>query len=303
MVVLGMHVAITGATGLIGTPLVARLRADGHTVTRIVRKAAEQGDRVWDPTASALDPSLVDGIDSVVHLAGAGIGDHRWTPAYKDLIRTSRTHSTELLSKAIAQASSGPKVLLSGSAIGVYGDRGDEELDESSSLGQGYLADVCRDWEHATVAAESAGVRVAHLRTGIVLTPAGGALKKLLPLFRLGLGGRFGNGRQWQSWISIDDEVSAISSLLTSDVRGAVNLTAPNPVTNTEFTRVLGRVLQRPALFPVPAFGPRLVVGRELADNLLFNGQRVLPTALVNSGFRFQHSSLEEALRHLLRRS
>ena len=297
-----MHVAITGATGLIGTPLVARLRADGHTVTRIVRKAAEHGDRVWDPTASALDPSLVDGIDSVVHLAGAGIGDHRWTPAYKDLIRTSRTHSTELLSKAIAQSSSGPKVLLSGSAIGIYGDRGDEALDESSSLGHGYLADVCRDWEHATVAAESAGVRVAHLRTGIVLTPAGGALKKLLPLFRLGLGGRFGNGRQWQSWISIDDEVSAISSLLTSDVRGAVNLTAPNPVTNTEFTRVLGRVLQRPALFPVPAFGPRLVVGRELADNLLFTGQRVAPMALTNSGFHFQHATLEPALRHLLRR-
>jgi hypothetical protein len=295
-----MHVAITGATGLIGTPLVAHLRSSGHTVTRIVRKSAAAGDRQWDPTAASLDPSLFAGVDAVIHLAGAGIGDHRWTDQYKSEIRSSRVHSTDLIARALASSADGPKVLLSGSAIGIYGDRGDEALDETSVLGTGFLADVCREWEHATAPAEQSGVRVAHVRTGIVLTPAGGALKKLLPLFRLGLGGRFGNGKQWQSWISIDDEVAAITSLLTLDTVGAVNLTAPNPVTNAEFTRVLGKVLKRPALFPVPAIGPRLVVGRELADNLLFQGQRVQPAALQGAGYRFVHPDLESALTDLL---
>ncbi len=296
-----MRVAITGATGLIGTPLVGALRQHGHTVTRLVRKAATSGDRQWDPTAASLDPSLLSGIDTVIHLAGAGIGDHRWTDEYKALIRSSRVQSTNLLARAMA-AADGPKVLLSGSAIGIYGDRSDEQLDETSELGSGFLADVCREWEGATAPAESAGVRVVHLRTGIVLTPAGGALKKLLPLFRLGLGGRFGNGRQWQSWISIDDEVAAIESMLTSSVSGAVNLTAPNPVTNSEFSRVLGKVLKRPALFPVPPLAPRLAVGRELADNLLFQGQRVLPKALEADGYHFQHPTLQSALTHLLKR-
>jgi len=295
-----MHVAITGATGLIGTPLVQSLRSQGHTVTRLVRSAPKPGDRQWDPTADSLDRSLLEGVDAVVHLAGAGIGDRRWTPAYKAEIRSSRVHSTQLLADAMASMSDGPKVFLSGSAIGIYGNRGDEMLDESSSVGTGFLAEVCVEWEGATAPAARAGVRVAHLRTGIVLTPEGGALKKLLGLFRLGLGGRFGSGRQWQSWISIDDEVAAIVWLLGANLEGAVNLTAPNPVTNAEFTQVLARTIKRPAFFPVPSFGPRLLVGRELADNLLFHGQRVLPNALNNGGYTFAHPSLEVALRALL---
>lgn len=297
-----MHVAITGATGLIGTPLVSALTGAGHQVTRLVRSAPTSGDRTWNPAAGTLDPAALEGVDAVVHLAGAGIGDRRWTNEYKTLIRSSRVASTELLANTMASMQDGPKVLLSGSAIGIYGNRGDEVLDETSTLGSGFLADVCKEWEAATKPAEQAGVRVAHLRTGIVLTPKGGALKKLLPLFRFGLGGRFGNGRQWQSWISIDDEVAAIIDLLGSSVSGAVNLTAPHPVTNAEFSATLARVLKRPALFPVPAFGPGIVVGKELADNLLFHSQRVVPSTLTASGYQFRHAHLEDALRHLLTR-
>ncbi len=297
-----MHVAITGATGLIGSPLVSALRASGHSVTRLVRSSPATGDRLWDPAAGVLDASALDGVDAVVHLAGAGIGDRRWTAEYKSLIRSSRVASTELLARTIAGMSHGPKVLLSGSAIGIYGNRGDETLDESSTLGTGFLAEVCKDWEAATAPAEQAGTRVVHLRTGIVLTPQGGALKKLLPLFRFGLGGRFGNGRQWQSWISIDDEIAAIIALLTADVQGPVNLTAPHPVTNADFSSTLARVLKRPAFLPVPSFGPGIAVGRELAENLLFHSQRVLPTTLSGTGYRFAHEHLEDALRHLLAR-
>jgi hypothetical protein len=195
-----------------------------------------------------------------------------------------------------------PQVWLSGSAIGIYGARDDEQLSETSSLGTGFLVDVCRAWEGATAEAETAGTRVVHLRTGIVLSPRGGALAKQLPLFRFGLGGRFGSGQAWQSWISLDDEVRAIEHLLTSELRGPVNLTAPNPVRNAEFAKVLGRVLKRPSVVPVPGFGPRLVLGRDLADSLLFTGQRVLPTALQSDGFEFTHPTLEAALRALLDR-
>ena len=193
-------------------------------------------------------------------------------------------------------------MLLNGSAIGFYGASDDRLLDEQSAAGSGFLADLCVQWEAATTAAEQAGVRVAHLRTGIVLTPKGGALKKMLPLFRLGVGGRFGNGRQWQSWISLADEVNAIEFLLTANVQGPVNLTAPNPVTGTEFARALGRALHRPALMPVPSFGPKLLLGSELADALLFTGQRVVPTALTAAGFQFDHSNIEPALSALLAR-
>ncbi len=297
-----MHLAITGATGLIGTPLVAALNGAGHRVTRLVRSSPSGSDRVWNPAQGTLDPAALEGVDAVIHLAGAGIGDKRWTPAYKDLIRSSRVASTELLARTMASMNDGPKVLLSGSAIGIYGNRADEVLDETSALGTGFLADVCKEWEAATRPAEQAGVRVVHLRTGIVLTPKGGALKKLLPLFRFGLGGRFGNGRQWQSWISMDDEIGAIIDLLGSQVEGAVNLTAPNPVTNAEFSATLARVLKRPGFLPVPSFGPGIVVGRELADNLLFHSQRVVPSALTASGYQFRHSHLEAALRALLAR-
>lgn len=297
-----MRVAVTGSTGLIGSALLPALRAAGHTPVAVVRGVAQPGDIGWDPRAGSIDPAAFVGIDAVVHLAGAGIGDRRWTDEYKREIHDSRTRSTNLLSEALAAVEGGPRILLSGSAIGIYGSRGDEVLDESSAPGTGFLADVCRDWEAATAVAEAAGVRVAHLRTGIVLSPHGGALKKQLPLFKFGLGGRFGNGRQWQSWISIDDEVAAILYLLDHEVSGAVNLTAPNPVTNAEFTRTLAAVLRRPAIVPVPSFGPKLLLGAELAQNLLFDGQRVVPKVLLDDGFGFSSPDLEGALRSLLGR-
>jgi uncharacterized protein (TIGR01777 family) len=297
-----MRVVISGSTGLIGTALVERLRSLGHQVVRLVRASPTGDDVRWDPTSGTLDPAALDGADAVVHLAGAGIGDHRWTDDYRRQIRDSRVRSTELLAQTIAAVERPPQVWLSGSAIGIYGARDDEQLSEASTVGTGFLADVCTAWEAATAAAEAAGVRVVHLRTGIVLSPRGGALAKQLPLFRLGVGGRFGSGQAWQSWISLDDEVGAIEHLLTSELRGPVNLTAPNPVRNAEFAKVLGRVLKRPSVVPVPAFGPRLVLGRDLADSLLFTGQRVLPTALSSDGYEFAHPTLEVALRALLDR-
>lgn len=298
-----MRVAVTGSHGLIGSALTLRLARSGHEVRRIVRGDPAPGDIVWDPRAGHLDVADLAGVDAVVNLAGAGIGDHRWTDEYKREIRESRTRGTALLAEAIAAAhDDGPRVLLSSSAVDYYGERGDEELDESSPPGSTFLAGVCRDWERATEAAASAGARVAHFRTGIVLSADGGALSKLLPLFKLGVGGRFGSGRQWMSWISLADETGAIEHLLTNDTRGPVNLTAPAPVTNAEFARTLGRVLHRPALIPVPRFGPSLLVGREAADTLLYTGQRVLPTVLQSSGFEFTHAELEPALRAILQR-
>jgi uncharacterized protein len=300
-----MHIAVTGSSGLIGSALVPLLRQQGHRVSRMVRRPAGDGEITWDPAAGVLDPTALHDVDAVVHLAGAGIGDKRWTAAYKGEILSSRVRSTDTLARAIATAregGSGPSVLLSGSAIGIYGARGDEELDENASHGTGFLADVCEQWETATAPAEAAGVRVTHLRTGIVLSPAGGALKKQLPLFKAGLGGKFGKGDAWQSWISLDDELGAIVYLLDTPVQGAVNLTAPHPVTGATFARTLGAVLKRPAVLPVPSFGPKLLLGAELANALLFTGQRVVPGVLTSSGYQFQHPTLEVALRALLGR-
>ncbi len=297
---LSMKILVTGASGLIGSALVPTLTADGHEVVCAVRRTARAGEISWDPAAGVLDPAHLSGVDAVVHLAGAGIGDKRWSESYKREILESRTRSTELLARAIATTDNAPRIFLSGSAIGIYGPRGDEELSETASQGQGFLADVCRQWEDATGPASQSGTRTALLRTGIVLSPKGGALKKQLPLFKLGLGGRFGNGRQWQSWISIDDEVGAIKHLLTSSLSGPVNLVAPQPVTSTDFTKTLARVLLRPAVFPVPSFGPKLLLGSELADALLFTGQRVVPSALLADGYTFAHPTLETALRSLL---
>lgn len=267
------------------------------------RRPTSSADSIaWDPKSGQIDASKLGGVDAVVHLAGAGIGDKRWTDSYKREILESRTKGTELLASALAETANGPRVLLSGSAIGFYGESITEEFTESSPAGKGFLADVCVQWEDATEKAAKAGIRVAHLRTGIVLSPKGGALKKLLPLFKLGAGGRMGSGRQWQSWISIDDEVAAIDHLLTSSLSGAVNLTAPKPVTQAEFTTTLAKVLKRPALLPVPSFGPKLLLGGELADALLFTGQKVLPKALIADGFTFRHPDLESALRSLLNR-
>jgi uncharacterized protein (TIGR01777 family) len=296
-----MRVAITGSTGLIGSALKPHLESLGHEVVRVVRSNPSGTDIMWSPSDGTIDHKALDHVDAVVHLAGAGIGDKRWTDAYKRELLESRIKGTTLIAEAIAGATNGPKVLLSGSAIGIYGARGDEDLTEQSAPGDGFLADICVQWEASTAAAEAAGARVVHLRTGIVLSARGGALKKQLPLFKFGLGGKMGSGTQWQSWITIDDEVAAIAHLLTTDTTGAVNLTAPNPVTNAEFTDTLGDVLGRPTILPIPKFGPKLLLGGELAHNLLFTGQKVHPAVLeADPGFEFQHPDLATALRALL---
>ncbi len=306
-----MRVAITGSSGLVGTALISHLEAVGHSPIRVVRRETNANDNEisWSPNASA-DPEVavadlarqLEGVDAVVHLAGAGIGDKRWTDDYKRVLLESRTNGTTLIARAIAACNDGPKVLLSGSAIGVYGARGDESLDESSAPGSGFLADLTVEWEQCTEPAAEAGVRVVFLRTGIVLSARGGALKKQLPLFKLGAGGKIGSGRQWWSWISIDDEVRAITSLLTSDIVGPVNLTAPNPSTQSEFADTLGSVLKRPTFLPTPKFGPKLLLGSELAENLLFTGQKVHPQVLHDAGFAFEHPDLDTALRAVLGR-
>ena len=304
----GVRIIISGSSGLIGSALVDHLRGHGHQVIRLVRRSVsgdaggDAEEREWNPTDGTLDPGVVDGADAVINLSGAGIGDHRWTDEYKRELLDSRVQTTGLLARTIAAVEHPPAVFLSGSAIGIYGPRGSDVLDEHGALGDSFLADICVQWEHATAAAESAGVRTVHLRTGIVLAAEGGALKKQLPLFKLGLGGRFAKGTQWQSWIAMADEIRAIEHLLTADVSGAVNLTAPNPVTNADFAKVLAAVLKRPSFLPVPSFGPKLLLGSELADALLFTGQRVVPTKLHASGYVFQYSTLEAALRAILGR-
>ncbi len=297
-----MRVIVSGASGLIGSALLPALKAAGHEPVALVRRSPTAGEIRWDPAKGELPDDALAGADAVVHLAGAGIGDHRWTDAYKRELVDSRVRSTTLLAERIAAAANGPKVFLSGSAIGFYGASDGRDLDESSPAGEGFLADLCVQWEGATAAAATAGVRVAHLRTGVVLAREGGALAKTLPLFKLFAGGPFGNGRQWQSWISLPDEVGAILHLLTADVSGPVNLTAPEPVTNKKFAHTLGSVLHRPSMLPVPRFGPSLLLGGELADNLLYTGQKVLPRALQASGYSFQHGTLDVALRAVLGR-
>jgi len=297
-----MRVVVSGASGFIGSALCTSLTASGHDVVKLVRRSAGKGEIEWDPKQRLLAAGALEGSDAVVHLAGAGIGDRRWTDSYKAEILDSRVSSTELLATAIAECKNGPKVMLSASGIGFYGDGGDRELDESAAAGTDFLAQVCQEWEGATASAKAAGTRVAHLRTGIVLAAHGGTLKKMLPLFKLGLGGRFGNGRQWQSWISLPDEIGAIRHLLTTEVSGPVNLAAPTPVTGSEFARTLGKVLHRPSLVPVPSFGPKLLFGSELVDSLLLSGQRAVPRALLASGYAFQHETLEVALRAVLAR-
>ncbi|MCA1710832.1 MAG: TIGR01777 family oxidoreductase [Actinobacteria bacterium] len=292
-----MKIAVTGASGLIGSALVPALRVQGHDVVRLVRATpAKPDERPWD--GRSLDPAHLADVHAVVHLAGAGVGDKRWTPAYKQTILRSRTDGTSAIAEAMAAAGT-PKVLLSASAVGWYGDTGDRLTDETGPRGTGFLADVVRDWEDATQPAEKAGVRTAHLRTGIVLSGSGGALAKQAKVARLGLGAPLGTGRQWVSWISLDDEVAAIRHLLTADVAGPVNLVAPAPVTNREFTKVLNSVVHRPTVpVPVPAFVLRAALG-EFAQEVLA-GQRLAPAVLQRSGFAFQHGDLESALRAAL---
>lgn len=296
-----MDVAVTGSSGLIGTALTRSLQADGHRVHRIVRRpAAGDPDAItWDPANGVLDGAALEGIDAVVHLAGVGIADSRWTDEQKGRIMASRTSGTTLLADTLAGLSSPPAVLLSGSAIGYYGDHGDDTIDEATGPGDDFPARVCVQWETCARPAAAAGIRVAYLRTGIVQATEGGALAKQLPFFKLGLGGKVGSGRQWVSWISIDDEVRAIQFLLDHDVSGPVNLVAPEPVTNAEYTKALGGVLHRPTTI-LPITGPRLLYGRELADSLLLTSQRVTPSVLAGAGFEFSHPDLRGALEDLL---
>ncbi|MEO6120607.1 MAG: TIGR01777 family oxidoreductase [Acidimicrobiales bacterium] len=297
-----MHIAVSGSSGLIGSALMARLKADGHHVRRLVRGVAGAGEVAWDPAGGTVDEAALAGTEAMVHLAGEGIGRRRWSAEQKRRIRDSRVTGTTTLCQALARLDPPPSVLVSGSAVGWYGDRGEEELNEDSAPGTGFLAEVCRDWEAATAPADAAGVRVVHIRTGVVQSPAGGALAKQLPLFRLGLGGPLGRGRQYQSWISLDDEVGAIiHALTTPSLSGPVNLVAPNPVTGADFARSLGRVLHRPAMLSVPRAAMAVPFGRELVAELL-SSQRALPKRLEASGYVFAHPELEGALRHLLGR-
>jgi hypothetical protein len=294
------RILVSGASGLIGKALVAFLQGGGHEVVRLVRRAAGPGEIRWDPDRGELDPASLEGFDAVVHLAGEGIAEGRWTPARKERILKSRTQGTRLLAEALSRVARKPEVLVSASAIGFYGDRGDAPLDETSAPGTGFLADVTQAWEAAAVPAAEAGIRVVWLRTGIVLAPRGGALAQMLPPFQLGLGGPVGPGTQVMSWIALDDIVGAIHHILfTPGLRGAVNGTAPAPVTSAEFGRVLGRVLGRPAVLPLPGLAVRAMFG-EMGEALLLGGARVLPNALVASGFDFLCPTLEEALRHEL---
>ncbi|GHC63797.1 TIGR01777 family oxidoreductase [Streptomyces cinnamoneus] len=301
-----MRIAVTGSTGLIGTALVRSLEADGHEVVRLVRRPPRHSGEVqWDPRRPGapagggrgrMNTEALAGCEAVVHLAGAAIGGHRWTDAYKKEIRDSRVHGTGAIAQAVAALATPPRVLLSASAIGIYGDTGDRTVDESTPPGSGFLAEVCQEWEEATGAAVEAGVRTVLLRTGLVVSRDGGAWKSMLPLFRFGLGGRLGSGRQYWSFIALQDHVAAVRHLLDApSLSGPFNLTAPHPVTNREATEATGRVLKRPTPLPAPAPALRLVLG-ELAGEVLAS-QRVLPRRLLESGFSFAHPDVESAVR------
>ncbi len=302
-------VVVSGASGLVGSELLPLLQARGYGALRLVREQSVIGggdmwprrDLVpWDPVAGELDVAALEGTEAVVHLAGENIAVGRWSKARKRRIRESRVDGTKLLCSKLAEMPRPPKVLVCASAIGYYGHRGDETLREDSPAGEGYLPDVCREWEGATAAAAEAGIRVIRLRTGIVLSPRGGALKKMLGPFNMGVGGKVGDGRQYMSWISLDDLVAGIVYCIENEsISGAVNAVAPGAVTNKVFTKTLGRVLQRPTMFPLPAFAARAVFG-EMAEALLLCSSRVVPKALVEGGFVFEHAELEDALRHLL---
>lgn len=290
-----MRIAITGASGFVGSALLQHLRTRGHTVATLARGGSPTaGTFRWDPATGSVTPEL-GALDAFVHLAGESVA-HRWTAARRRAIDQSRGPATERLCRTLAALPQPPAVLISASAIGIYGDRGDEELDEHSTAGTGFLADVARAWEAGTAPLQQVGTRVVNLRIGLVLDPDGGALARMLPPFRLGLGGRLGNGRQWASWITRHDLLRAITfALERSEVRGALNAVGPAPVTNRDFTRALGRTLRRPAFLPVPAFALRLLFG-EMANDVLLSGQRVLPKALLTAGFTFEHAAIDAAL-------
>ena len=299
-----MRVAVSGSTGLVGSEVTASLSAAGHEVVRIVRRVPAPGEKAvrWDPEKGEVDAAGLEWLDAVVHLAGENIASGRWTAARKAAIRDSRAKGTRLLCDTLAGLARPPMTLVCASAIGFYGDRGAEVLTEESPPGTGYLSEVCREWEAATAAAARKGIRVISLRIGVVLSPRGGALSRMLPPFRAGLGGVIGNGRQYVSWIALDDLVGVVLHALRSgELCGPVNAVAPVPVTNREFTEALGKVLSRPTLLPVPAFALRLALG-EMADALLLASARVAPRRLEETGYRFRFPELPAALRHLLAR-
>jgi hypothetical protein len=296
-----MRILVSGASGPIGAALLRSLKAQGSAVTRWVRNSATGNDQiVWDPSRP-LSPDSVSGFDAVIHLAGESIVG-RWTDAKKRRILDSRSQGTGHLAEAVAKASQPPRVFISASAVGFYGNRGDEILSEDSASGEGFAAEICRQWEAATQPAAKAGIRTAQMRIGVVMSADGGALPKMLTPFRLGLGGRLGNGRQWWTWVSVRDVVGAIQHVLNhNSLSGPVNAVAPNPVTNAEFTRILASVLNRPAIFPIPAFAVRMIFG-EMGEELFLGSQRVEPTKLAASGYQFQHPDLKNALKEILQR-
>ncbi len=295
---------MTGASGFVGSALVPALEADGHRVIRLTRPESEGAGGAtlaWDPMQGSIDAAGLERVGAVVHLAGAGIGDKKWTPDRKRVIRDSRVRGTTLLAETLAGLAKKPEVLVSASAVGYYGPRGDEALTEASSSGDGWLAGVVREWEEATRAAEEAGIRVVRIRNGAILSADGGILKRMIFPFKAGVGGRMGTGRQYMSWITRDDEIGAIRHVIAhDDVAGPVNLTAPNPVTNTEFTKTMGSILRRPTAIPTPVRLLKIPYGAELVFNLLLSGQRVLPRRLQETGYRFRHELLDPALRELL---
>jgi uncharacterized protein (TIGR01777 family) len=298
-----MRIAVTGSSGFIGTPLMGALRAAGHEAVALVRRAPRAGAHEigWDPDEDRIDAASLEGVDAAIHLAGVGIGSRRWSAHHRAAVLGSRVRGTRLLARTLAGLGAPPRALLSASAIGFYGNRGSEPLTEVSEGGTGFLADVCRRWEEETEPARDAGIRVVRLRSALVLSSRGGILQRMLLPFRLGLGGRIGDGAQYWSWITLRDEIGALLHLLAAEgVAGPVNLAAPQPVTNLEFTRTLGRVLGRPTPLSVPAPALRLALGREMAEEMVLAGQRVLPEALRTSGFSWSDPVLEPALRSLL---
>lgn len=298
-----MRVAVSGSTGLVGSQVVASLSAAGHEVVRLVRRPPAPGERAvrWDPVKREIDAAGLEGLDAVLHLAGENVGSGRWTAARKAAIRDSRVNGTRFLCEALAGLAGPPKTLVCASAIGIYGDRGEDVLTEESPPGAGFLAEVCREWEVASGPAARKGIRVVALRIGMVLSRSGGALSRMLPPFRIGLGGMLGSGRQYMSWVALDDVCGIVlHAFQCGDLSGPVNAVAPRPVTNRVFTETLGKALSRPTPLPVPAFALRLAVGREMADALLLASARVVPRRLEETGYPFRVPELSAALRQIL---
>ncbi len=295
-----MRILISGSRGFVGSSLMPVLDADGHRLARLVRAESTAANAIaWNPETGHVDREALEGLDAVVHLAGEPIAT-RWTSAKKARIRASRVDGTRMLSDVLASLRTPPRAMVCASAIGYYGSRGDEVLTEDSPPGDGFLAELCQQWERAAEPAIQRGIRVVHLRIGVVLSTDGGALGKILPIFRMGMGGRVGNGRQYWSWIAMEDLIGAMRHVLVTDtLRGAVNAVTPNPATNKHFTKALGRALKRPTLFPLPAFAARLMLG-EMAEELLLSSARVHPGKLLMNGFTFRYPELDTALQHLL---